>query len=86
MNNNIEIYTKNICGYCDRAKNIFKSKNLSYKEYNINKNPEYIDVMIKRTKGMRLMPQIFINNFHVGGFDKLKELIDNGKFDSLLLD
>ena len=34
------IYTKDICGYCDRAKNFFKSKNINYTEYNINKEPK----------------------------------------------
>ena len=57
---------------------------MQYKEYNISENPKHIDTMMKRTNGMRLMPQIFINNFHVGGFEDLKKLIDNGKFDSLL--
>tara|TARA_B100001123_G_C14613591_1_gene750819 strand:+ start:37 stop:294 length:258 start_codon:yes stop_codon:yes gene_type:complete len=73
----IEIYTKNICNYCDRAKEIFKIKKLTYLEYNIEENPEHLDSMLKRSNGKKLMPQIFINNVHIGGYDDLKKIIDN---------
>ena len=82
--NKIEIYTRNLCVFCDRAKNIFKSKNLSYIEYNVYDNPKYLKLMLERSKGKKTMPQIFINNTHIGGFHELKELIDNKKFYSLI--
>ena len=80
----IEIYTKNACIFCDRAKEVFKSKNLKFSEYNIFTNPEYLDELLKRSNGLKKMPQIFINNEHIGGFDKLKLLIDNGLFDKMI--
>ena len=80
----IEIYTKNACIFCDRAKEVFKSKNLKFSEYNIFTNPEYLDELLKRSNGLKKMPQIFINNQHIGGFDKLKLLIDNGLFDKMI--
>ena len=80
----IEIYTKNACIFCDRAKEVFKSKNLNFSEYNIFTNPEYLDVLLKRSNGLKKMPQIFINNQHIGGFDKLKLLIDKGLFDKMI--
>ena len=80
----IEIYTKNACIYCDRAKEVFKSKNLNYSEYNIFTNPEYLDELLKRSNGLKKMPQIFINNQHIGGFDKLQLLIDKGLFDKMI--
>ena len=80
----IEIYTKNACIFCDRAKEVFKSKNLKFSEYNIFTNPEYLDELLKRSKGLKKMPQIFINNQHIGGFDKLQLLIDKGLFDKMI--
>ena len=80
----IEIYTKNACIFCDRAKEFFKSKNLIFSEYNIFTNPEYLDELLKRSNGLKKMPQIFINNQHIGGFDKLKLLIDKGLFDKMI--
>ena len=55
----IEIYTKNACIFCDRAKEVFKSKNLKFSEYNIFTNPEYLDELLKRSNGLKKMPQIF---------------------------
>ena len=80
----IEIYTKNACIFCDRAKEVFKSKNLKFFEYNIYTNPEYLDELLKRSNGLKKMPQIFINNQHIGGFDKLQLLIDKGLFDKMI--
>ena len=80
----IEIYTKNACIFCDRAKEVFKSKNLKFSEYNIFTNPEYLDELLKRSNGLKKMPQIFINNQHIGGFDKLQLLIDKVLFDKMI--
>ena len=82
--NKIEIYTKNACIFCDRAKEVFKSKNLTFSEYNIFTNPEYLDELLKRSNGLKKMPQIFINNQHIGGFDKLQLLIDKGLLDKMI--
>tara|TARA_Y100000590_G_C15731703_1_gene1017280 strand:- start:161 stop:418 length:258 start_codon:yes stop_codon:yes gene_type:complete len=82
--NKIEIYTKNSCVFCDRAKEVFKSKNLSYTEYNVSINKNFLDIMIKRSNGQITWPQIFINNRHVGGFDHLKSILSNGIFDKLI--
>jgi len=80
----IEIYTKNICVFCDRAKNFFKSKKLIYEEYNIDKNPRELKIMLKKSNGEKTLPQIFINDYHVGGFDKLIDLQNNGQLKQIL--
>ena len=80
----IEIYTKNACIFCDRAKEVFKSKNVKFSEYNIFTNPEYLDELLKRSNGLKKMPQIFINNQHIGGFDKLQLLINKALFDKII--
>ena len=80
----IEIYTKNICVFCDRAKNFFQNRKLSYVEYNIDENTEELETMLIRSNGQKKLPQIFIDNYHVGGFDKLVELHDSGQLDDIL--
>ena len=80
----IEIYTKNICVFCDRAKNFFQNKNLSYVEYNIDENIEELKTMLKRSNGQKKLPQIFIDDYHVGGCDKLIELQNSGKLNNIL--
>ena len=80
----IEIYTKNICVFCDRAKNFFQNRKLSYVEYNIDENTEELETMLIRSNGQKKLPQIFIDNYHVGGFDKLVELQDSGQLDNIL--
>lgn len=78
----IEIYTTNRCPYCDRAKEVFKHKNLEYVEYHIDQDDEKRSEMLSRAQ-RRTVPQIFINQHHVGGFDDLKAIIDAGQFEAL---
>ena len=80
----IEIYTGNKCGFCDRAKDLFRSKNLFFEEYNINLNPNYLKEMQIKTNGKKTIPQIFINDRYIGGFDNLKKLIDDNEFESFI--
>ena len=80
----IEIYTRDMCGFCARAKKLLKTKNIKFDEYNIwqedNRKPE----MVKRANGATSVPQIFINNDHVGGCDDLMALEKAGNLDKLL--
>jgi glutaredoxin 3 len=81
---NIDIYTSSTCPYCVRAKNMLKNKGISYREFIIDGKPELIAESIQRSDGMRTVPQIFIENYHVGGYDELNALDKNGKLNSLL--
>ena len=80
----IEIYTRDLCVFCDRAKYFFKSKNLSYIEYNVYEDPIQLEIMLKKSNGQKTMPQIFINDCHIGGFHHLKKIIDSGKFEKII--
>ena len=80
----IEIYTRNSCVFCDNAKNFFKSKNLSYIEYNVYDDPKQLEIMLKKSKGHKTMPQIFIDDYHIGGFHNLVEIVKNGKFKKMI--
>lgn len=79
----IEIYTTKICPYCQRAKSLFNRKQLSYQEINVEEI-EAREKMMKRTNGARSVPQIFIDEKHIGGCDDLYALEQAGKLDQLL--
>jgi glutaredoxin len=69
----IEIYSKPTCPYCVKAKRLLTKHGYKYKEYDVN-NSKYLRDMNKRTNFAKTVPQIFINNTLVGGYDQLKKL------------
>ncbi len=81
---NVEIYTWSSCPFCIRAKGLLKKKGITYQEYCIDGDEDGRDVMAARSKGRRSVPQVFINDQHIGGCDDLHTLDARGKLDSLL--
>ncbi|MCC2624973.1 MAG: grxC [Burkholderiales bacterium] len=80
----VTIYTKETCPYCVMAKNLLKSKGVNeFKEIRVDLDPVQKDKMIEIT-GRMTVPQIFIGDTHVGGFDDLSALNKDGKLDQLL--
>lgn len=82
--NKVEVYTKAYCPYCQRAKMLLEAKNSDFKEYKIDEQPELRPQMIERSNGGYTVPQIFINNNHIGGCDDLFALEAANKLDTLL--
>ena len=80
----IEMYSGDFCPYCMRAKSLLKKKGLEFTEFNVQKDPERRSEMLERTAGARSIPQIFINDRHVGGCDQLYALEKKGELDSWL--
>ena len=80
----VEIYTKSTCGYCAAAKRLLASKGASFSEVELLTNPDRRPEMISRANGRTTVPQIFIGDLHVGGFDDLAALDRSGKLESLL--
>lgn len=80
----IEVYSGDFCPYCDRAKALLKKKGLSFDEYNVRKDMERQAEMLERANGRRTIPQIFINDRHVGGCDDLYALEARGELDAWL--
>jgi len=80
----IDIFTSRSCPYCVLAKTLLKSKGVLFNELEIDGNPELIAESVKRSDGAKTVPQIFIENYHVGGYDELTVLDKNGELDSLL--
>ena len=80
----IIVYSKETCPYCVMAKNLLTQKGVKeINEVRIDLDPEERDKMIELT-GRMTVPQIFIGEFHVGGFDDLAKLNRSGELDKLL--
>lgn len=77
------MYTTRICPYCQMAKRLLSRKGVAPEEVRIDEFPEIREAMMSRT-GRRTVPQIFIGETHVGGFDELAALEREGKLDALL--
>ena len=80
----VEIYSKAYCPFCVRAKALLEQKSVEYKEIKIDENPALRPQMIERSRGSSTVPQIFINDVHIGGCDDLFALHAKGQLDSLL--
>ena len=79
----ITMYTKRVCPYCVAAKNLLRTKGVDWSEVNVEEVPGELEKMITRT-GRRTVPQIFIGERHVGGYDDLLALEQDGTLNSLL--
>ncbi|MEX0268659.1 glutaredoxin 3 [Leptolyngbyaceae cyanobacterium UHCC 1019] len=81
---NVEIYTWQTCPFCIRAKLLLWWKGVKYTEYKIDGDETARAAMAERSQGRRSVPQIFINNQHVGGCDDIYALDAQGQLDPLL--
>ncbi len=81
---NIEIYSSFTCPFCQRAKALLRQKGVDYTEHNVMLNDRLKKAMIERANGARTVPQIFIDDKHIGGCDDIYALDSAGKLDSLL--
>ncbi|MGK7921526.1 MAG: glutaredoxin 3 [Trichodesmium sp.] len=84
MSANVEIYTWSSCPFCIRAKALLDKKQVSYQEYAIDGDDMERVKMAERANGRSSLPQIFINDKHIGGCDELHGLEAQGKLDQLL--
>jgi glutaredoxin 3 len=80
----VEIYTKMFCGYCAAAKRLLTAKGVDYEEYDITLGGPKRAEMLQRANGRSTVPQIFIDDAHVGGSDDLHALDDDGRLDPML--
>ncbi len=83
---NVTMYTTKVCPYCIRAKKLLDDKGAAVKELRIDKNPDFIKEAVEKSGGRTTVPQIFIEDYHVGGCDELYALESKGKLDGLLSD
>ena len=80
----VEIYSKAFCGYCARAKRLLQARGVTFEEHDITLGGPKRAEMVQRANGRTTVPQIFIDDHHVGGSDDLHELERSGKLDAML--
>ncbi len=83
MSAEITMYSTRFCPYCMRARFLLDSKNVSYTDIGVDARPELRREMMDRS-GRRTVPQIWIGDRHVGGYDDLARLEQRGQLDELL--
>jgi glutaredoxin 3 len=79
----IVVYSSPFCGYCSAAKRLLTSKGAAFTEIDVMFDPARKTEMIQRS-GRRTVPQIFIGDRHIGGYDDLNALDKRGELDPLL--
>lgn len=80
----VEIYTWSTCPFCRKAKALLDAKDVDYTEYDITGDEDARAKMVTRTGGPKSVPQIFIDDQHIGGCDDLHESEEKGELDRLL--
>ena len=80
----IDIYTSPLCGFCMLAKNLLIKKGVDFNEYDVLRDPSLKPIMVERANGSKTVPQIFINQQHIGGCEQLFGLDQIGKLDEIL--
>lgn len=79
----VVVYSTNVCPYCVRAKSLLQRKGVDFTEIKIDRDMAQMKQMLEKSQ-RRTVPQIFIDDFHVGGYDDMAELDAAGKLDELL--
>jgi len=80
----VEVYTTNYCPFCTRAKALLDRKGVRFDEIDVTDDPDLREKMVERAGGRRTVPEIFINDRIVGGYDDLRALDLKGELDGLL--
>ena len=81
---NVIMYTGPMCNFCDAAKRLLNRNNIPYKEINIAVEDGKRDEMLAKSNGKRTIPQIFFNEYHVGGYEELRALEKKGELLNLI--
>ena len=80
----VEIYTSIMCPYCSRALALLQTKNIAFEQIDVSMNADLRQIMRSRAAGRTSVPQIFIDDEHIGGCDELMALESAGHLDALL--
>ncbi|MGA9420907.1 MAG: glutaredoxin 3 [Rhodanobacteraceae bacterium] len=80
----IDLYTSSTCLYCTGAKNILRMRGLAFEEIRIDLDPARREEMLARSGGRRSVPQVFINNIHIGGYEDLVSADRSGRLAELI--
>jgi len=83
MASKVEIYTERSCPFCICAKHLLNYKGINFSESPVDGDQEVRSLMAQRANGQRSVPQIFIQDQHIGGCNELYALENQGKLDAL---
>ena len=78
------MYTGPLCSFCDAAKRLLTRNDAAFEEINIASKEGLMEEMIKKANGKRTVPQIFVDEYHVGGYQELRELEKKNKLQELI--
>ena len=81
---NVTVYMGPRCNFCDAAKRLLQKNNIPYKEINIALEEGKKEEMLIKSNGRQTIPQIFFDEYHVGGYEELREIEKKGELDNLL--
>ena len=80
----VTVYSSPTCSHCQRAKMLLQKKGVAFEEINVRADPSKLNEMIEKSGGKRAIPQIFIDDKHVGNCEELYALDAKGGLDPLL--
>ena len=80
----VTVYSKAHCPYCTQAKQLLAHKDIAFDEIRVDLDPTKLQEMLAKSEGQRTLPQIFIGDYHVGGFTDLRALDQQGKLAELI--
>ncbi len=80
----VEVYTKENCPYCDKAKDLLDEKGVEYETYNVTGDEELFEEMVERADGRKTAPEVFIDDELIGGWDETNALEGEGELDEKL--
>ena len=80
----IVMYSTGWCPYCERARALLERRGATFREIKVDEDPAERATMLTRSGGRRTVPQIFVGERHVGGFDELYALEKAGELDKLI--
>ncbi|WP_175424191.1 glutaredoxin domain-containing protein, partial [Haladaptatus sp. W1] len=66
----VEMYIKENCSYCDKAKELLDGKGVEYETYNVTRDEELFEEMVERADGRKTAPEVFIDDELIGGWDE----------------
>jgi len=78
------VYSTLVCPYCINAKHLLEAKGIQFTEILVDNDREKFAEMLNKSHGRRTVPQIFIGDRHIGGFDDLRALSESGELDKIL--
>lgn len=84
MTANVIVYSRTVCPYCTNAKQLLKQKGVAYQEINLDHEDPQVRIELMQRTNYRTVPQIFINDQFIGGFDQLYALERQGQLEKLL--